>query len=334
MNLKDNHLIVSSAPHIVNPVDTAHIMKNVVIALMPAMAVAIYVFGLQALLLTATCVASCVIFEGLTRKILDRPQTIGDYSAVVTGVILSYNLPAGLPLWMAVIGSFVAIVVVKQLFGGLGQNFVNPAIVGRIVLFTSFATPMTTWPLTGRMSDVLWNSDAANAAILAGTASVDAVTGATPLALFANAKDVPSNMEMFLGTINGSMGEISAAALLLGGIYLIVKKIIEPTIPVAFIGTVAVIAMMLGFDPIFHVCAGGVMLGAIFMATDYVTSPLTTKGKIIFGIGCGFLTMIIRIFASYPEGVSFALLLMNILVPHIDTWTKLKLNGVPKGGGK
>jgi electron transport complex protein RnfD len=327
MNIKDNHLIVSSAPHVVNPVDTTHIMKNVVIALMPALLVAVYVFGLQALILTATCVASCVIFEGLTRKILDRPQTIGDFSAVVTGVILSFNLPAGLPLWMAIIGSFVAIVVVKQLFGGLGQNFVNPAIVGRIVLFTSFATPMTTWPVTNRMGSVLWNSDAANA-------TVDTITGATPLALFSNAKDVPSNMDMFLGTINGSMGEISAAALLLGGIYLIVKKIIEPTIPAAFIGTVAVVAMMLGFDPVFHICAGGVMLGAIFMATDYVTSPLTTKGKIIFGIGCGFLTMIIRIFASYPEGVSFALLLMNILVPHIDKWTKLKLNGIPKGGGK
>ena len=327
MNIKDNHLIVSSAPHVVNPVDTTHIMKNVVIALMPALLVAVYVFGLQALILTATCVASCVIFEGLTRKILDRPQTIGDFSAVVTGVILSFNLPAGLPLWMAIIGSYVAIVVVKQLFGGLGQNFVNPAIVGRIVLFTSFATPMTTWPVTNRMSSVLWNSDASNA-------TVDTITGATPLALFSNAKDVPSNMDMFLGTINGSMGEISAAALLLGGIYLIVKKIIEPTIPAAFIGTVAVVAMMLGFDPVFHICAGGVMLGAIFMATDYVTSPLTTKGKIIFGIGCGFLTMIIRIFASYPEGVSFALLLMNILVPHIDKWTKLKLNGIPKGGGK
>lgn len=320
MNLKDNHLIVSSAPHINNPVDTANIMKNVVIALMPALAVAVYVFGLRALLLTATCVASCVLFEGVTRKILDRPQTIGDYSAVVTGVILSYNLPAGLPLWMAAIGSFVAIVVVKQLFGGLGQNFANPAIVGRIVLFTSFATPMTTWPVTDKMSAVLQQ--------------VDAVTGATPLALFSNAKDVPSNMDMFLGTINGSMGEISAAALLLGGVYLIVKKIIEPTIPAAFIGTVAGMALLMGFDPIFHICAGGVMLGAIFMATDYVTSPLTTKGKIIFGIGCGFLTMVIRIFASYPEGVSFALLLMNILVPHIDKLTKLKLNGIPKGGEK
>ncbi len=331
MNIKDNHLIVSSAPHVVNPVDTTHIMKSVVIALMPALVVAVYVFGLQALILTATCVASCVIFEGLTRKILDRPQTVGDYSAVVTGVILSYNLPAGLPLWMAIIGSFVAIVVVKQLFGGLGQNFVNPAIVGRIVLFTSFATPMTTWPLSNKMSAVLWNADAA---AKAASGSVDAVTGATPLALFANAKDVPSNMDMFLGTINGSMGEISAAALLLGGLFLVFKKIIEPTIPVAFIGTVAVMALMMGFDPVFHICAGGVMLGAIFMATDYVTSPITTKGKIIFGIGCGFLTMVIRIFASYPEGVSFALLLMNILTPQIDKWTKMKLNGIPKGGGK
>jgi len=152
--------------------------------------------------------------------------------------------------------------------------------------------------------------------------------------LFSNAKDIPSNMEMFLGTISGSMGEISAAALLIGGLYLIVKKIIAPTIPLAFIGTVAVMAIMMGFDPIFHICAGGVMLGAIFMATDYVTSPITTKGKIIFGIGCGFITMLIRIFSSYPEGVSFAILLMNILVPHIDNWTKLKLNGVAKGGGK
>ncbi|NCB42391.1 MAG: RnfABCDGE type electron transport complex subunit D [Clostridia bacterium] len=323
MNKANSNLIVYSAPHIVNPVDTANIMKNVVIALIPAMVAAIYVFGLRALLLTIVCVASCVIFEGLTRKILDRPQTIGDYSAVVTGMILSFNLPSTLPLWMAVIGSFTAIVVVKQLFGGLGQNFVNPAIVGRIVLFTSFATPMTTWPITNRMSTVLIEA-----------AGVDAVTGATPLALFKNAKDLPSNMEMFLGTINGSMGEISAAALLLGGLYLIAKKIIEPTIPVAFIGTVAVMAMLMGFNPIFHVCAGGVMLGAIFMATDYVTSPITTNGKIIFGIGCGFLTMAIRIFASYPEGVSFAILLMNILVPHIDHWTKLKLNGVVKGGDK
>lgn len=323
MSKENNNLIVYSSPHIVNPVDTSNIMKHVVIALMPAMVVAIYVFGLRALLLTITCVVSCVIFEGLTRKILERPQTIGDYSAVVTGVILSFNLPSTLPLWMAIIGSFTAIVVVKQLFGGLGQNFVNPAIVGRIVLFVSFATPMTTWPITARMSNVL-----------IGAAGIDAVTGPTPLALFNNAKDLPSNMEMFLGTINGSMGEISAAALLLGGLYLIAKKIIEPTIPVAFIGTVAGMALLMGFDPFFHICAGGVMLGAIFMATDYATSPLTTTGKLIFGIGCGFLTMVIRIFASYPEGVSFALLLMNILVPHIDNLTRVKLNGVEKGGKK
>lgn len=322
MPLQDNHLIVSSAPHIVDPTDTAAIMRNVVIALMPALAVSVYVFGLRALLLTAVCVAASVLFEGITRRVLDRPQTIGDYSAVVTGVLLSFNLPATLPLWMAVIGCFVAIVVVKQLFGGLGQNFANPAIVGRIVLFTSFATPMTTWPLTGRMSSVL----------IEAAGGVDAVSGPTPLALFSNAKDVPSNLDMFLGTISGSMGEISALALLLGGLFLLVKKIIQPAIPLAFIGTVALMALGLGFDPLFHICAGGVMLGALFMATDYATSPLTTKGKVIFGIGCGFFTMVIRIFASYPEGVSFAILLMNILTPQIDKWTRMRINGVPKGG--
>jgi electron transport complex protein RnfD len=179
------------------------------------------------------------------------------------------------------------------------------------------------------MSSVLWEANG-----FAAGATADAVTGATPLALFANAKDVPSNMDMFLGTVSGSMGEISAAALLLGGVYLIIKKVIEPTIPAAFLGTVAAMAFAMGFDPLFHICAGGAMLGAIFMATDYATSPLTTKGKIVFGIGCGFLTMGIRVFASYPEGVSFALLLMNILTPHIDKWTKLHINGVPKGGEK
>ena len=329
MNTKDSQLIVSSAPHIVDPVDTASIMKDVVLALMPALAVAVYVFGIRALLLVATCVGTSVLFEGVTRKMLNRPQTIGDFSAVVTGVILSYNLPVSIPLWMAAIGSFVAIVVVKQLFGGLGQNFANPALVGRIVLFTSFSTAMTSWPLTDRMSSVLWEASG----LVAG-ATTDAVTGATPLALFANAKDVPSNLDMFLGTVSGSMGEVSAAALLLGGAYLLVKKVIDPAIPVAFLGTVAVMAVAMGFDPIFHMCAGGAMLGAIFMATDYATSPLTTKGKIIFGIGCGFLTMGIRVFASYPEGVSFALLLMNILTPHIDKWTKLNIHGVPKGGEK
>ncbi len=314
-------LIVSAAPHVNNPQDTASIMRDVVIALAPAQLAAIYVFGIRSLLLTLVCAGACVFFEWACRKLMDRPQTIGDWSAVVTGVILAMNLPADFPFWMAIVGCFAAIVVTKQIFGGLGQNFANPAIVGRLVLFVGFATPMTTWMITDKMSPVILSA-----------AGIDAVTGATPLALFANARPVPSNMDMFLGLINGSMGEISSAALLLGGLYLVYRKVIEPTIPACFIGTVAVIAMALGFDPIFHICAGGVMLGAIFMATDYVTSPITTKGKVIFGIGCGFLTMIIRIFASYPEGVSFAILLMNILTPHIDEITRTKLNGVPKGG--
>ena len=316
---KHGNLIVSSAPHVVSPVNTSRIMLDVIIALMPALLMAVYVFGPRALLLTVSCVIASVVFEWAFRKITGRTQTISDLSAVVTGVLLSFNLPANLPIWMAVIGCFVAIVVVKQLFGGLGQNFANPAIVGRIVLFISFATPMTTWPLT-RMQ------------LAAGTA--DAVTGPTPLGLLqaGNMDAMPSNTDMFLGFIGGSMGEISALALLIGGVYLVIRKVIEPTIPVCFIATVAVMALLMGQDPIFHICAGGVMLGAIFMATDYVTSPITTKGKIVFGIGCGILTMLIRMFASYPEGVSFAILLMNILTPHIDNLTRMKLNGVPKGG--
>ncbi|WP_324825328.1 RnfABCDGE type electron transport complex subunit D [Sinanaerobacter sp. ZZT-01] len=314
--MKNGNLIVSSAPHVVSPVNTSNIMRDVCIALIPAMIMEVVVFGLRALALTAVCVAACILFESITRRLLGRPDTISDLSAVVTGILLSYNLPAGLPFWMAIIGCFVAIVIVKQVFGGLGQNFANPAIVGRIVLFISFATPMTTWVLPKSQQ------------------TVDAITGATPLGLFSKGMDVPSNMDMFLGFIGGCTGEVSALALLLGGVYLVFKKVIEPTIPVSFIATVFVFALVTGLDPVFHIFAGGVMLGAIFMATDYVTSPITTRGKIIFGIGCGLLTMLIRLYSSYPEGVSFAILLMNILTPHIDNLTRLKLNGVPAGGDK
>lgn len=310
--MNKQNLIVSSAPHVVSPVNTSRIMLDVIIALVPAMAMAAYVFGIRALLLTAVCVVACVFFEYATEKILKRPVTISDLSAAVTGVILSLNLPATLPPWMAVVGSFIAIVLVKQLFGGMGQNFANPAITARVAMFIGFATAMTSFPLPVAQQ------------------TADAITGPTPLALFAKGLDVPSNAEMFLGTIGGSMGEVSALALLIGGVYLVYRKVIEPTIPVCFIATVAVMAILTGNDPIFHVCAGGVMLGSIFMATDYVTSPITRKGKVIFGIGCGLLTMIIRLYASYPEGVSFAILIMNILTPHIDSLTIPALNGVPK----
>ena len=310
--MNKRNLIVSSAPHVVSPVNTSRIMLDVLIALVPAVAMATFVFGMRALLLTAVCAASCVFFEYAVEKILKRDVTISDLSAAVTGVILSLNLPANLPFWMACVGSFIAIVIVKQLFGGMGQNFANPAITARVAMFIGFATAMTTWPLPVAQQ------------------TADAITGATPLALFAKGLEVPSNSAMFFGTVGGAMGETSALALLIGGAYLLYKKVIEPTIPACFIGTVAVMAILTGNDPIFHVCAGGVMLGAIFMATDYVTSPITTKGKVIFGIGCGLLTMIIRLYASYPEGVSFAILLMNIMTPHIDNLTIPALNGVPK----
>lgn len=324
MSTKHTNLIVSASPHVHNPASTATIMRDVVIALCPALIWSIYMFGIRALVLTLVCAASSVFFEWAVRKIMKRDtSTVGDWSAVVTGVILAFNLPVSLPFWMAIVGSFVAIVIVKQLFGGLGQNFANPAIVARIALFVGFAGKMAVWNISPRMSGV----------ILAA-AGPDATSGATPLGLAAKGLAVPSNVEMFLGQINGSMGEISALCLLIGGIYLVVRKVISPAIPVSFIATVFVLSLAFGLDPIFQIFAGGVFLGAIFMATDYVTSPITTSGKIIFGIGCGIFTMLIRKFGAYPEGVSFAILLMNILTPHIDNITKTKLNGVEKGGAK
>ena len=257
-------------------------------------------------MLTIVCVVACVVFEYLMNVILKKKQTVGDLSAVLTGVLLAFNLPAGLPYWIAVVGSFAAIVVVKQLFGGIVQNLVNPAVTARIFLFIAFATEMTTWP-TAR-----------------GT-GVDAVTSATPLGeLSMNDMSLDavsaSNADLFLGNIGGCIGEVSTLALLIGGIFLICSRIITWHIPVSFLATVAVLGLIWGGidGAIFHLCAGGVMLGAFFCATDYVTSPTLPAGKIIFGIGCGLFTMLIRLFASYPEGVSFAILLMNILTPYID----------------
>ncbi|MBQ3931662.1 MAG: RnfABCDGE type electron transport complex subunit D [Firmicutes bacterium] len=315
-------LIVASAPHVCAPANTASIMRDVLIALVPALAVSVYVFGIRSLVMAVCCIVFCVFFEWLVRKIMKRDNTIGDLSAAVTGLILAFNLPVRLPIWMAAVGCFIAIVVVKQLFGGLGQNFANPAIVGRIALFIGFAGPMASWTINSRMSQAILD-----------VAEIDATTGATPLGMLAAGQTLPSNLEMFLGLISGSMGEISAAALILGGIYLIVRKVISPAIPVSFLATVAVLSLVFGLDPIFQLCAGGVMLGAIFMATDYVTSPITTSGRIIFGIGCGLFTMLIRVYASYPEGVSFAILLMNILTPHIDRLTRHKaFKPAPEGG--
>lgn len=307
-----DNLIVSSAPHFVSEMDTSRIMGAVILALVPAFLVSTYVFGFRVITLTLVCVAACVAFEYLFNKMTHKNQTIGDLSAVLTGVLLAFNVPSNLSYIIAIIGCFVAIVIVKCLFGGLGQNLANPAITARIVLLVSFTTQMTTWPLPRSLQ------------------TADAVTGPTPLGVLAEGGVMPSTADAMLGLIGGCVGEISAVALLLGGIFLIWRGIISPITPLCFIATVAIFAVAAGQDPIFHIVAGGVMLGAFFMATDYATTPILPLGKVIFGIGCGFLTMVIRLFGSYPEGVSFAILIMNIVTPHINTFCENRLYGGDK----
>ena len=318
-----SNLVVSSAPHIVSNVDTTRIMAMVIMALVPSFLVGVYVFGMRVISLTLVCIVSAVFFEWIWNVLMHRRQTIGDLSAALTGLLIAFNVPSGLPYWMAILGCFVAIIVVKQLFGGIGKNIANPAITARIVLFISFATEMTTWPLP-RMA-------------------ADTTSTATPLGVLAEGSgELPSNMEMFLGFIGGSMGEVSAIALLLGGLFLIWKKIISPIIPACFIGTVFVFAAIYygatGGDAfnmaIFHVLAGGVMLGAFFMATDYVTTPLLPMGKVVFGIGCGLITMVIRIWGQYPEGVSFSILIMNCLTPLINNFFQKRMYGGAKKNEK
>ena len=318
------NLVVSSAPHLVTSMDTTKIMLMVLIGLAPSFLVSIYVFGMRVIALTVVCVVASMFFEWAWNKLMHKKQTVGDLSAAVTGTLIAFNVPAGLPYWIAIVGCFVAIIVVKQLFGGMGKNVVNPAITARIVLFISFATEMTTWPLP-RMA-------------------ADATSTATPLGILAEGgAELPSNMQMFLGFIGGSMGEVSAIALLIGGLFLIWKKIISPIIPCCFIGTVFVFALIYYAATgngdalqmaVFHVLAGGVMLGAFFMATDYVTSPLLPMGKVIFGIGCGLLTMIIRLWGQYPEGVSFSILIMNCLTPLIENFCQKRLYGGAKKNEK
>lgn len=298
-------LIVSPSPHDENGMTTSKIMLNVIIALVPALVASCIIFGLRALLLTAVSVGSCVLFEYLCRKIMKRDNTVGDLSAAVTGLLLAMNLPVTLPLWMAVIGSFAAIVIVKQLFGGLGQNFANPAITARIILMVSFPAAMTNWVVP------FWYKN-----------SADVVTGATPLV-----SGDSSYLDLFLGNVGGCLGETCALALLIGGIYLAVRKIISLAAPLTFIGSLALLSAAAGRDPLYEILAGGVFLGAFFMATDYATTPITTKGKLIFGLGCGIITFIIRTFGSYPEGVSFSILLMNILTPYIEQLTGTKVFG-------
>lgn len=319
-----DNLIVSSAPHIVSDEDTGKLMGAVLLALLPALAASVYIFGTAALALCVISVVCSMAFEWLYNYLMKKPQTVMDLSAAVTGLLIAFNVPANLSdmWWKVILADFVAIIVVKQLYGGLGKNFVNPAITARIFLFISFASSMSTWPLPKM------------------TQTADAVTGATPLAILAEggaAAQLPSNSEMFLGFIGGSLGEVSALALLIGGIFLIWRKVISPIIPCAFLGTVFVFGTIAsGFDfsmGLFHVLAGGAMLGAFFMATDYVTTPKLPMGKLIFGIGCGLITMMIRLYGSYPEGVSFSILLMNIITPLINRATfKSYIGGGAKNG--
>ena len=318
-----NNLTVSPSPHVKGSMSTQRIMLCVLVSLLPAVIASCIIFGLRALLLILLCMAASACFEGVTRIIMKREQTITDLSAAVTGLLLALNLPVTIPFWQAIIGCFIAIVVVKQLFGGLGQNFANPAIVGRIVLMLSFTTNMTTWaiPFYHSVNEKMPASATGSIEIAGNTV----FTGPTPLIT-----ETASYKDLFLGNVGGCIGETCALALLIGGIYLIIRGIISPVTPVAFIGTVALLNLIAGNDVLYQILSGGLILGAFFMATDYVTTPVTSLGKLIFGIGCGVITFLIRQFGSYPEGVSFSILLMNIVTPYIDAFTMTKPLGAKK----
>ncbi len=309
---EERKLIVSSSPHIRTPRGTQQIMLDVIIALLPALVAAVIFFGIKPLIVTAVSVVSCVVFEFGYRKLLKKPNSYMDLSAVVTGMLLAYCLPYTFPWWATIIGAFFSIVLVKQLFGGIGKNIWNPALAGRAFLLISYAVLMTTW-----------------------TDKPDAATFATPLAsLHAGSLAPDSIWNMFIGNIGGSFGEVSALALLLGGAWLVYRKVISLRIPVTYIGTVAVLTLIFSRGNnhflwmLQNVLSGGLLLGAIFMATDYCTSPVTPNGQLIFGVGCGLLTVLIRYFGSYPEGVSFAILIMNCCTWLIDQHTAPRRFGV------
>ena len=301
-----NKLIVTAAPHITSADSTQKIMQRVCIALLPTLVASVIIFGVNALILTVITVAACVIFEYLYCKLVGREVAIGDFSAVVTGLLLAFNLPSTLPWWMAIVGAFIAIVVVKQLFGGLGYNFANPAIVGRIAMAMGFAGAMSSYGFPQ---------------------GVDATSAATPLSSAAQGIDY---VTLLLGNHGGVLGETCAITLIIGGLYLIATKVISPTIPVTYLATVAVLSLVAGEDPIYQLLSGGLLLGAFFMATDYVTSPTTTKGKLIFGLGLGIITCAIRFLGTMAEGVSFSILLMNLTVPYIEVLTRQDRLGIAK----
>lgn len=302
----ENRILAGASPHISSNKTTRGIMLDVIIALTPALIAAIYFFRLKAVLLIAVTVLSCVLSEYLWTRLSKKPNTTGDLSAVVTGLLLAFNLSPLVPLWIAAIGGAFAIIIAKQVFGGLGHNFVNPALAARAFLMASWPVQMTTWKIPG----------------------VDTVSSATPLSLVKHGDEavgqLPNLFDLFIGNVGGCIGETSVLALLLGAAYLLIKRVITPEIPIAFIGTVGLMTWIFGGKGLFegsfmyHIFAGGLILGAFFMATDYTTSPMTLKGRIIMGAGCGLITSVIRLYGGYPEGVSYSILLMNLAVPLID----------------
>ena len=308
-------LIISSSPHIHGSVTTRRIMLDVLIALLPVAVAAVWLFGLRALLILSVCTATAVLAEALFCLLAKKKQTVGDLSAAVTGLLLGLNLPLTVTVWQCVVGAIFAIVVVKCLFGGIGCNFANPAITARIFLFLAFTSTAAggVWPKA---------------------ASAELATGATPLAVMQEGSGaLPSLTDMFLGLRGGAIGETCGVAILIGFLYLLVRRVISWHTPVIFVGTVFLLSLIITNDPtlaLTQVLSGGLLLAAVFMATDYTTTPITRGGKVIFALGCGIITVLIRFYGTYPEGVSFAILFMNILSPYIEKWTKKK----PLGGAK
>lgn len=321
----DKMLVVSSSPHVRASHTTHTIMRDVIIALTPALLAGTYFYGLRALLVTLVSVASCIGFEWIWEKIFNRPSTVGDLSAVVTGLLLAFNLPANVPLFVIIVGAFVAIILAKQVFGGIGQNFINPALAARAFLLSAYASHMRSFPVPTQGSLGL---------------GVDVVTGATPLELIKNGvvEGLPSFMDALIGNIGGCIGEASALALSIGAAYLIIRKVISWHIPACYIGTIFGLTFIFSgfsqgfslellYQTFYSLFLGGIILGAFFMATDYTTTPMTPKGQVIFAIGAGIITTLIRLYGGYPEGVSYSILFMNLTVPLIDMYVRKRRFG-------
>ncbi len=294
--------IMSPSPHVRSSESTARIMRDVIIALLPATAFGVYIFGLNALWVVLSSVAAAMLTEALLQKLMNKKITVSDGSAALSGLLLALNLPPAVPIWIPILGSVFAIAIVKQCFGGLGHNFINPALAARAFLLVSWPTAMTTWTIPG----------------------ADAISSATPLGALKMGEALSSYQDMFIGNIGGCIGETSAIALIIGGLYLIVRRVIDPRIPFVYIGTVALFTWVAGpsglftGDALYHILGGGLMLGAFFMATDYTTSPMSGTAKVVFAAGCGVLTSVIRLWGGYPEGVSYSILIMNLVVPLLD----------------